>query len=289
MNKTLFHLDVLLSYGVTTVEAKSGYGLDEETELKQLRVAKEASKRHSMEIVSTFLGAHAIPMEDRKDPENFLKRMEAIFPVILEEGLADYCDIFCEEGVFSVDQSRDYLKKAKEAGFKLKIHADEIVSLGGAELAAELGAASADHLVGASDEGIRRMGAEGVIAVLLPGTSFYLCKEKPARARFMLENNLAIALSTDFNPGSSPTENLQFIMTLAALHLKMTPEEIWTACTVNAACAIGVENKVGQIVPGMQADVVIWNAPNYAYIPYHYGVNHVAMVLKKGEVVVKYF
>jgi len=285
--KAKFHLDRILSYGVTTVEAKSGYGLDEETELKQLRVVKRLQKEHAIDIVSTFLGAHAIPPEYKDNSDEFLVHMLELLDVIRKEELAEFVDIFCETGVFTVEQSRAFLQAAKEKGFDVKIHADEIDPLGGTELAVELGAISGDHLVGASDEGIRRLAQSNTIAVLLPGTSFYLGKEKYARARGMIEAGAAVALSTDFNPGSSPTENLQLIMSIAALKLKMTPEEIWHAVTVNAAYAINRGEVAGRIAIGRKADIVIWDAPNYAYVPYHYGVNHVNTVLKEGKVVVE--
>ncbi|HET7615326.1 MAG TPA: imidazolonepropionase, partial [Bacillales bacterium] len=190
--KAKFHLERMMSYGVTTMEAKSGYGLDYETEMKQMRVAKRMNEETKMDVVSTFLGAHAIPEDYKGKPERFLDEMAAMLPEMKERGLAEYVDIFCETGVFSVEQSRKFLEKAKEEGFRVKIHADEIDPLGGAELAADLGAISADHLVGTSDEGMRRMAEEGVIAVLLPGTSFYLGKEKYARARDMLAAGAAV-------------------------------------------------------------------------------------------------
>lgn len=280
------HLARMLSYGTTSVEVKSGYGLSADSELKQLRVAKELATEGLLDIKATFLGAHAVPKEYKGKAEEFLNEMTKLFEPILEENLAEYCDIFCEDGVFDVEQSRVFLEKAKQAGFKLKLHADEIHPIGGAELAASLNALTADHLVGASDEGIKQMAAAGTIAVLLPGTSFYLRSKSYARARFMIEQGVPIALSTDFNPGSSPTESLQLIMTIAALYLEMQPEEIWNAVTINAAHAIGLEEKVGSLEKGKQADIVIWDAPNYNYIPYHYGVNHVDMVIKKGNVVV---
>ncbi len=285
--KAKFHLDRMLSYGMTTVEAKSGYGLDEETELKQLRVVKRLQQEHPVDLVSTFLGTHAIPPEYKNDSDGFLEKMLGLLDVIQQETLAEFVDIFCETGVFTIEQSRAFLQAAKAKGFAVKIHADEIDSLGGTELAVELGAVSGDHLVGASDVGIAQLANSDTIAVLLPGTSFYLGKEKYARAREMIEAGVAVALSTDFNPGSSPTENLQFIMSLAALKLKMTPEEIWHAVTVNAAYAINRGEEAGRIMIGRKADIVIWDAPNYAYIPYHYGVNHVNIVLKGGNVVVE--
>lgn len=285
--KAKFHLDRMLSYGVTTVEAKSGYGLDEDTELKQLRVVKRLQNEHPVDLVSTFLGAHAIPPEYKSNPDDFLASMLKLLDIIQKEELAEFVDIFCETGVFTVEQSRTFLQAAKAKGFDVKIHADEIEPLGGTELAVELGAVSGDHLVGASEAGIKKLAESNTIAVLLPGTSFYLGKEKYARARDMIEAGAAVALSTDFNPGSSPTENLQLIMSLAALKLKMTPEEIWHAVTVNAAYAINRGEEAGRIAIGRKADIVIWDAPNYAYVPYHYGVNHVNAVLKAGKVVVE--
>ncbi|MBD1379584.1 imidazolonepropionase [Metabacillus arenae] len=285
--KALFHLNRMMSYGVTTVEGKSGYGLNRETELKQLRVMKSLNEKNQIDIVSTFLGAHAIPPEYKDNKAAFLEEMTVILDEIKEEELAEFVDIFCETGVFSVEESKQYLQKAKEKGFDVKIHADEIDPLGGTELAVDLGAASGDHLVGASKEGISDLAGSNTVAVLLPGTTFYLGKDSYARARKMIDEGAAVALATDFNPGSSPTENLQLIMSLAALKLKMTPEEIWHAVTVNAAYAINRGETAGQIAEGRKADIVIWNAPNYLYIPYHYGVNHVHTVVKNGNPVVE--
>lgn len=284
--KGLFHLNRCLTYGVTTMEAKSGYGLDKETELKQLRVAKKLNETHPIDLVSTFLGAHAIPENYKGRPDAFLEEMLSMLGVISKEGLAEFVDIFCETGVFTVEQSKMFLQKAKTAGFGVKIHADEIDPLGGTEMACEIGAVSADHLVGASREGVRMLGESDTIAVLLPGTTFYLGKDQFAPARDMITSGAAVALSTDFNPGSSPTENLQFIMNLAALKLKMTPEEIWNAVTVNAAFAIGRGDMAGSLEEGRKADLVLWDVPNYKYVPYHYGVNHVQKVWKNGKLVV---
>ncbi|MDR7071248.1 imidazolonepropionase [Fictibacillus barbaricus] len=283
--KGLFHLNRCLTYGVTTMEAKSGYGLDKETEMKQLRVAKKLNENHPIDLVSTFLGAHAIPEKYKGRPDAFLEEMLSMLKEISKEGLAEFVDIFCETGVFSVEQSRIFLQKAKTAGFGVKIHADEIDPLGGTEMACEIGAISADHLVGASMEGVRMLGESDTIAVLLPGTTFYLGKDHFAPAREMITSGAAVALSTDFNPGSSPTENLQFIMNLAALKLKMSPEEIWNAVTVNAAYAIGRGDVAGSLLEGRNADLVLWDVPNYKYVPYHYGVNHVNKVWKNGKVV----
>lgn len=284
LERTLFHLDRMAMHGITTVEAKSGYGLNEETEMKQLNVAKEANAQHPLDVVSTFMGAHAIPPEYKDDPDGFLDEMAALFPEIKKRNLAEFVDIFTESNVFSVEQSRRYLQKAKKNGFDVKIHADEIDTLGGTELAAELGAISAEHLAVASDTGITELAASNTVGVILPGTIFYLGTGTYARAREMIDAGAAIAISTDFNPGSSVTENLQLIMSLAALRLKMSPAEIWHAVTVNAAHAIGRGHEAGTIAAGRAADIVIWDAPNYMYMPYHYGVNHANKVIKNGQV-----
>lgn len=284
LERTLFHLDRMAMHGITTVEAKSGYGLNEETEMKQLNVAKEANAQHPLDVVSTFMGAHAIPPEYKDDPDGFLDEMAALFPEIKKRNLAEFVDIFTESNVFSVEQSRRYLQKAKKNGFDVKIHADEIDTLGGTELAAELGAISAEHLAVASDAGITELAASNTVGVILPGTIFYLGTGTYARAREMIDAGAAVAISTDFNPGSSVTENLQLIMSLAALRLKMSPAEIWHAVTVNAAHAIGRGHEAGTIAAGRAADIVIWDAPNYMYMPYHYGVNHANKVIKNGQV-----
>ncbi|WP_139378435.1 imidazolonepropionase [Mesobacillus jeotgali] len=283
--KASFHLERMISYGVTTLEAKSGYGLDADTELKQLGVIQRLKEKYPVSIISTFLGAHAVPPAFKGKEDKFLEEMSLLFNEVKESGLAEYVDIFCETGVFTVDQSREFLQKAKEMGFGVKIHADEIDPLGGAELAVSLGAASADHLVAASDEGIKKLAEGNTVAVLLPGTTFYLGKDHYARARKMIEEGAAVALATDFNPGSCVTENLQMIMSLAALKLKMSAEEIWNAVTINAAHAIGKASEAGTLKIGRAADFVIWDVPNYKYIPYHYGVNHAQSVFRSGKLI----
>ncbi|MBS2969158.1 imidazolonepropionase [Metabacillus sp. KIGAM252] len=282
-DKAAFHFERMISFGVTAIEAKSGYGLDHETELKQLRVIEQLHKNYPIRLVPTFLGPHAVPAEYKGKEDLFLEKMIQLLDVIKEEKLAQFADIFCETGVFTIDQSRQYMMKAKEKGFGLKIHADEIDTLGGTELAVSLGSASADHLVAASDEGIACLAESDTVAVLLPGTTFYLGKDHYARARKMMDEGAAVALATDFNPGSCVTENLQMIMSLAALKLKMTAEEIWNAVTVNAAHAIGLGGKAGIMAVGKQADFVIWDVPNYQYIPYHFGVNHAESVYTEGK------
>ncbi|MCL6626585.1 MAG: imidazolonepropionase [Alicyclobacillus shizuokensis] len=277
----------MLEQGVTTVEAKSGYGLDRETELRQLRVARALNDAQPVDVVSTFLGPHALPPEYREDADTFLDMMLELADEVRAQGLAEFCDIFCEEGVFSVSQSRRFLQACKEKGFALKIHADEIEALGGAELAAELGATSVDHVINASRAGLAACAQAGVIAVLLPGTSWNL-GAKPADARFILDQaEGAVALATDYNPGSCPTESLQLIMAFAANLYKMTPEEILTAVTRNAAHAVGRGHLVGTIEVGKQADLCIWNTDELAYIPYHFGINHIQAVFKRGVQVVR--
>ncbi|MDR6883749.1 imidazolonepropionase [Bacillus sp. 3255] len=281
-------LDEMLLNGVTTVEAKSGYGLTVEDEMKQLRVAQRLRSSHPVDVVPTFMGAHAVPPEFKGRTEAFVDHIvEDMLPQVAEAGLAEFCDVFCEEGVFSVDQSRRILTAALRLGLRAKIHADEIVPLGGAELAAEVGAISAEHLLVATDQGLAALRASGVVPVLLPGTSFNLGLLSHARARDMIDTyGLPVALSTDYNPGSCPTESIQLIMMLASLNLKMTPEEIITACTLNAANALGRGDEIGSIEIGKRADLAIFDAPNIAYLPYHFGINHTFGVVKNGKVVV---
>ncbi|MBW4837658.1 MAG: imidazolonepropionase [Staphylococcaceae bacterium] len=271
----------MIKHGVLTVESKSGYGLDKENELKQLRVSNRLAEKYNLNMKHTFLGPHAVP-EEAESNEAFLEEMIKLLPVVKE--YADFADIFCETGVFSVEESKRYMEKAKEAGFKVKIHADEIDPLGGLELAIDEGAISADHLVASSEEGKAKLKNSDTVAVLLPATTFYLDKNDYADARGMLNNGGAIAVATDYNPGSSVTNNLQLAMAIAALKLKLSPNEVWNAVTVNAAKAIDAD--AGTINQGDQANIVIWDAPNHEYIPYHFGINHAQKVIKDGKVIV---
>ncbi len=275
----------MLINGITTIEAKSGYGLNLENELKILEVNNELNNLQEVEIESTFLGAHSIPsgFNSREYTEIVINEM---IPEISKTGLARFCDVFCEEGFFSVEQSERILKKAKEAGMQIKIHADQLTNTYGASLAAKLEVVSADHLDYAYDEGIRAMAEKGVIGVLLPTISFNLDLNYPD-ARKMMEMNLPIAISTDFNPGAGYSESMSFVITTACLKLKMLPIEALAAATINAAYACGVGNKVGSLEVGKQADILIIDAPNHKYIPYHYGVNLVETVIKKGKIVVQ--
>ena len=271
----------MIKHGVLTVESKSGYGLDKENELKQLRVSNRLAEKYNLNMKHTFLGPHAVP-EEAESNEAFLEEMIELLPEVKE--YADFADIFCETGVFSVEESKRYMEKAKEAGFKVKIHADEIDPLGGLELAIDEGAISADHLVASSEEGKAKLKTSDTVAVLLPATTFYLDKNDYADARGMLNNGGAIAVATDYNPGSSVTNNLQLAMAIAALKLKLSPNEVWNAVTVNAAKAIDLD--AGTINEGDKANIVIWNAPNHEYIPYHFGINHAQKVIKDGRVIV---
>jgi imidazolonepropionase len=285
--ETKKRLNRFLLHGVTTVEAKSGYGLTVEDELKMLRVAKRLNEEHPVDIVSTFMGAHAVPPEYKENPDAYVDLViEEMIPRVARENLAEFCDVFCEEGVFTVEQSERILEAGKRHGLRPKLHADEIEPMGGAELAARVGAVSADHLLKVSDEGIRRMAEAGVVAVLLPGTAFFLMAEY-ARARHMIDQGVPVALATDRNPGSSPTESLPLIMNLACLQMKMTPAEVISAATINAAHAVSRARQVGSLEPGKQADILILDAPNYPYLQYHFGVNLVDTVIKKGKVVVE--
>ena len=280
-------MDEMLLHGTTTCEAKSGYGLNFDDEVKCLEAIRELSKEHPLTLVPTYMGAHAVPEEYKGNREEYIRLMtEKVIPYISREKLADFIDCFCEEGVFSVDESREILRVGKENGLLVKIHADEIEAMGGAELAGELGAISAEHLLSTSEDGMIAMRNNAVIPVLLPATSFYLMLNKYANARKMIELNLPVAIATDYNPGSCPTESLQTVMTFACFGMKMTPNEIICAMTINAACAIGKQNEIGIIEPGKKADIIIFNSPNLNYFIYHFGINHVDTVIKNGKIVV---
>lgn len=278
-------LEKMLAFGITTVEGKSGYGMDHYTELKQLEVMKELEQRQPVEIVRTFMGAHSIPPEYKGRNEEFLKFLvKEVMPDVKKADLAQFCDIFCEKGVFSIEESRQYLQQAKDMGFDLKIHADEIVTLGGAELGAELGCTSADHLLHASDEGIKALANSDTVATLLPTTAFCL-KEPFAPARKMIDAGCAVALATDFNPGSGFTNSVPLMIALGVIYMGMTAEEAITALTLNGAAAVGRADTIGSIEEGKQADIVILQYPSYKFLPYHTGVNIVETVIKKGKVV----
>lgn len=279
-------LDAMLRLGITTVEGKSGYGLDKETELKQLRVMRRLNESHPMDVVPTYMGAHALPEEWKGREEAFIDfQIEEMFPLVAQQQLAEAVDIFCEKGVFSIEQSRRYLQAAREQGFQLKMHADEIVPLGGAELAAELNCLSADHLLQASDEGIRALAEAGTVATLLPLTAFSL-RENYARAREMIDAGCIVALATDLNPGSAFTASVPLLFALACIYMKMTPEEAVTAFTLNSAAALGRADRIGSIDIGKQGDLILLQFPSYKFLPYHVGMNMVEHVIKNGEILV---
>ncbi len=283
----LERLDIMLCHGTTTVEAKSGYGLSLDDEVKCLRVLRELSERHPVDVIPTFLGAHAVPPEYRGDPDGYvLHIIEDMIPRVAAEGLASFCDVFCEEGVFSVSQSRRILEAGKAFGLTPRLHADEMAPMAGAELAAEVGAISADHLLFASEEGMRRMAEAGVIATLLPGTSFALMLGRYADARAFMQAGCAVALATDFNPGTCPALSMQFVMNLAALGMRLHPAEVISACSLNAACALGLGDEVGSLEVGKLADIVVANVDTYLKLPYQLGANIVDQVIKRGHLVV---
>lgn len=272
----------MLRLGVTTCEAKSGYGLDQATELKQLSVLKTLGARQPVELVSTYLGAHALPPEYRDNREDYLRLMtEEMIPLVARERLAEFCDVFCETGVFTAAESEIILKTAQAHGLKAKIHTDEIDAIGGTELAGALHAVSAEHLIAATNRGIDALAEGGTVAVLLPATSFYLGKPY-ARARDMIAAGVPVAAASDYNPGSCPSLNLQLVMNLACWNYKMSPEEVLTAVTLNAAAAVCRADRLGSLEPGKQADLVIWDAPNLDYIFYRFGENLVKTVIKTG-------
>ena len=287
VEETSKRLDIMLEHGTTTVESKSGYGLDLLNEEKLLKVNKELNKNHPIDVVSTFMGAHALPKEYKNNREGFIDNIiNEMIPYVAKENLAEFIDCFCEEGVFDTDECRKILLAGKEHGLKLKLHGDEVESIGGAELAGELNCISAEHLIAASDEGIEALSNSGVVAVLLPSTAFYLMVGSFARARDMIDKGVPVALATDCNPGTSPTESLQAVMTFACFGMRMLPEEIINAMTINAACAINREKTIGSIEVGKKADIAIFNAKNLDYLIYHFGVNAIDKVIKDGKIVV---
>lgn len=276
-------LETTLFYGTTTIEIKSGYGLDTESELKMLRVIDRLGRETPQSVVPTFMGAHAVPESHRASPDDYVKLLrEEMLPAVLKQGIARFCDIFCEDGVFSVAQSRAVLHEARKLGFMLKIHADEVHDLGGAALAGELRATSAEHLLAASDAGIAALASGGVVAVLLPATAYSL-KKPFARARKMMESGVPVALATDLNPGSCFCESMPFVFSLAVMGMGMTPEEALVGSTLNAAWAIGMEKDVGSLERGKLADFVVLDGESPAVLAYASGARPIRSVWKMGE------
>ena len=283
--KSAGFLDEMIGMGVTTCEAKSGYGLTTECEIKMLKVIRDLNARHYMDVVATFMGPHAVPPEYEGRGDEYIDMVcSEMLPAVKEDKLAEFCDVFCEDSVFNAEQSRRYLECARNMGFGLKVHADEIEAIGGSELAGELGAVSAEHLIAITEAGMDALAEGGTIAMCLPATSFYLGKTF-APARRMIEKEIPVAIASDFNPGSCPSLNLQFAVNLGCIKYRMTPEEVLTAVTINPACGIGKGETVGTIEPGKQGDLVIWNAPDFEMVCYRFGSNMVNRVIKCGELV----
>ncbi len=288
LSLSLPRLDRMLLLGTTTVEAKSGYGLNLKDEIKQLETLQELRRLHPIDIVPTFMGAHEIPVEYRSRKDDYINLLiHKILPEVKEKKLAEFFDVFCEEGVFSLEETRKLVKAAKAAGFKIKIHADEFSSLGGAELAAEEEAASADHLINITEEGIQKLAQSKTTATLLPAVSFFLMFEKKAPARKLIEKGAIVALATDFNPGSSMTESMLFVLQLAVFTMKMSIEEAVNAATANAAYALARHEDVGSLEVGKKMDIVLWDVPNYPTLIYHLGINPLKHVIKNGKIIVK--
>lgn len=288
----LRRLDAITLTGTTTVEVKSGYGLTTADEMKQLRAIQKMAKLHPLDIVSTFMGAHEFPPEYRQNRAGYVDLIcEEMLPVVAAEAsggelLARFCDVFTEHGVFTVEESRRILLRARQLGMGLKVHADELSDLSGAALAAEVGAISADHLLFASEAGLRAMAKAETVAVCLPGTAFCLMNVPYANARRMIDLGCTVALASDYNPGSCPAYSIPFIITLACMHLRLDPTEALAAATINGAAAIGVNDKVGSLEVGKQADLLVLDAPSHRHIPYRMGVGVVATVVKRGRLLV---
>ena len=282
-DKAAAALDEMLRFGTTTCEAKSGYGLTTEEECKQLRAIRALNQRHPIDLVATFMGAHALPQAYKENREAYVSLVcEEMIPRVAAEQLAEFCDVFCETGVFTAEESRRILEAGKRYGLRPKIHADEIDPIGGSQLAGEIGAVSAEHLIVCPDEGIDSMAKGGTVACLLPATSFYLGADY-APARKMVKAGVPVAMATDFNPGSCPCLNMQLVMNLGCLRYRLTPEEVLTAVTLNGAAAIGRAEAVGSLEPGKRGDLLIWEARDLNYVCYRMGSNLVHTVVKGGK------
>jgi imidazolonepropionase len=286
----LSRLDRMLLHGTTTTEAKSGYGLNGKDEIKQLEVLAGLKGRHPVDIVPTFMAAHEVPPEFRDRREDYIDLIiTRLIPEVRQRGLAEFFDIFCEKGVFSLEETRRLAAAARAAGFKLKIHADEFFPLGGGALAAEIQAVSAEHLIAVDRAGIEALGASRTAAVLLPAVSFFLMLDKRAPARQLIDAGAAVALATDFNPGSSMTESMLFVLQLGVFTMKLGVEEAINACTANGAYALDRQDSVGSLEVGKRTDLLLCDMPNYLFLAYHPGINPVRHVVKDGRVVVRDF
>jgi imidazolonepropionase len=278
------HLDAMLRHGTTTVEIKTGYGLSMESEITMLDAIQDVGKEHFVDVTPTFMPAHAIPPEFKNDRAGYVRLIiEKMIPYVGRRNLAHYCDVFCEAGYFSIEETREILLCAKNSGMQIKMHAEELSDTGSTELAVELGAVSVDHLEHVSERGIKALRSSQTVAVLLPGVSFFL-NHSYAPARKLIDAGVPVAIASDFNPGSCMSFSMPMMMTIACTHMGMTPEEAITASTVNAAAAIGMSDRVGSIEVGKKADIVLFDVPNYRFIPYFFGVNHVWRVIKNGTI-----
>jgi len=278
-------LDEMLLFGVTTLEAKSGYGLELDTEMKQLEVLRRLNNEHPIDIYSTYLGAHALPAEYKERREQYIDKIVHDIEFIADNKLAEYADVFCETGVFTAEETRKILSKAKECGLKLRVHTDEIDSIGGTTVAIELGANTVDHLMATTEKDMAKLAKSDIIGNLLPSTSFFLNKDF-ANARKMIQAGMALSISSDYNPGSTPSENYQLALQLAGNKLRMTPEEVLTAATINPAYSLGLSDSIGSLEVGKKADIVLLDVKNWNYFIYHYGINHTKAVFKNGILVV---
>ena len=286
VDKVSTRMDRFISMGTTTVESKSGYGLDTVSELKSLEVIDEVNESHAIDMVPTFMGGHAFPNEFVNDHDAYINLIcDEMVPAVAEQGIAIFNDVFCEEGYFTVEQCRRILETGKKYGLKPRLHADEFVDSGAAELAGEVGAFSADHLMAVSDAGINRLAENNVVASLLPGTTFFLGKTSYAPARQLMDAGLTVALATDFNPGSCHIQSMPFIMTLACMHMGMTVEEAYQSATYHGAKALGLEHEIGSIDVGKKADLVVWNLDSLLDIPYHVSNHSIQKVIKNGNLV----
>ena len=279
-------LDRFISMGTTTIEAKSGYGLTTESELKSLKVISNLSEKHAIDIIPTFMGAHAFPVEYEDKKEDYVDLViNEMIPEVENQGIAKFIDVFCEEGYFDIDQSKRILKAGISSGLKPRVHADEFYNFGASLMAGEMGAVSADHLMKIDEKGIRSLKNNKVVATLLPGTTFFLNKDSYAPARKLLDENIIVALATDFNPGSCHIQSMPFIITLAVMKLQMTVEEAFLAATFNGAKALGLQNEIGSIAVGKKADLIVWDIANLSEIPYYVSNHPIRHVIKNGKLV----
>ena len=282
--KTGRFLTDMMRHGTTTVEIKSGYGLDLDSEIKMMEAIHELAKEEVIAVIPTFLGAHAIPPEYKGNPGAYVDLiLNEMIPYIGKKQLARFCDVFCEKGYFDLDDSERILAEGIKVGMKPKIHAEELTLLGGAELAAKVHAVSADHLEHVGDEGVKGMAEAGVIATLLPGVSFFL-NHGYAPARTLIEANVAVAIASDFNPGSCMSYSMPMMMTIACTQMKMTPEEALSAATLNGAAALNMSSSIGSIEVGKQADLIVADIPDYKFLAYHFGANHIVTTIKNGTI-----